>query len=286
VLTLLVVVVAVGGYGPAAPRSANDDGLGVRGPAQAFAAQPLVVEPLAAEPRLDAVSGSWAFPTAQQLREARRYAEARRGVVAYSLMDDEGREAGLKRTTRFKSASVVKAMLLVALLDRRREQPLSAADRRLLEPMIRVSDNGAATAVHRQVGAAGLRRVARRARMRDFVSTPAWGGSLITAADQSRLFLRLDSLLPERHRVYARAQLGSIVRWQSWGIPEIARPRYRVLFKGGWRSTPRGRLVSQASRLERDGRVVGLTILTDGSRSHAEGKATLRGVARRLLGPN
>src|SRR3954452_6880116 len=63
---------------------------------------------------------------------------------------------GLDRT--YPSASVVKAMLLVAYLRRPqvRGRDLRASDRALLDPMIRRSDNVAATRVRDRVGNAGL----------------------------------------------------------------------------------------------------------------------------------
>jgi hypothetical protein len=82
------------------------------------------------------------------------------------------------------SASVVKALFLVAYLDdpRVRSRPLRAADHRLIDPMIRRSDNAAATRVLAYVGAAACarRRVAwacaasgsRRARGEPAASTP------------------------------------------------------------------------------------------------------------------
>ena len=83
------------------------------------------------------------------------------------------------------SASVVKAMLLVAYLrrDGARERALWPAERALLGPMIRRSDSAAASQVCNVVGTGGLERLARRARMRRFHATRPWGLSTIDAAD-------------------------------------------------------------------------------------------------------
>ena len=63
---------------------------------------------------------------------------------------------------QYRSASVVKAMLLVAYLRRSdvRGRGLRADERALLDPMIRFSDNGAADAVHARVGLAALAALA------------------------------------------------------------------------------------------------------------------------------
>ena len=97
-------------------------------------------------------------------------------------------------------------MLLVAYLDLPavRSRPLGPADRALLAPMIRRSDNAAAGRVLGIVGPGGLRALAHRAGMRRFTpATGIWGLSRITAADQARYFLHIDELVAPRHRDYA-----------------------------------------------------------------------------------
>jgi hypothetical protein len=209
---------------------------------------------------------------------ARAWARGRAGVPAFAVLDQDGHLRGLRLRARYPSASVVKAMLLVAALRRAGRQPVPAGERALLDPMIRVSDNEAAEAVYAQVGAAGLYAVARRAGMRDF-SVPVLFGAQLTAADQARFFLRIDKLVPRRQRAYARALLSSIVPAQSWGIAPVARRRgYRVFFKGGWRTA----ITHQAALLERNGRRVALAVLTRSPRM-AYGEATIAGIASRVL---
>lgn len=226
-----------------------------------------------------------AAPTTAQIESARRYAMARRGVVSFAVTGTDGRLRGLRTTRRYWSASVIKAMLLVAYLERldRRDQPLRASDRALLGPMIRRSDNATTNRVYVAVGNAGLDVVARRAGMTRFRPSPQWGGSLITAQDQARYFRRIDRLAPERTRAYARRLLQTIVPSQRWGVPQAVPAGTKVLFKGGWRSGHGGRIVNQVAKLERDGRVISVAILTDGNPSHDYGTESVRGVAARLL---
>ncbi|HEX5926155.1 MAG TPA: serine hydrolase, partial [Baekduia sp.] len=141
---------------------------------------------------------------------ARRFARTRSGTVAFAVLDERGRLRGLRRTTRFPSASVVKAMLLVALLRRVGANRLSAARRDLLRRMVTVSDNAAAGAIYGEVGGAGLRSVARAAGAKRFVDVGNWADAQLTAADQARFFLRVDLLVPAAHRRYARDLLSSI----------------------------------------------------------------------------
>lgn len=176
-------------------------------------------------------------------------------------------------------------MLLVAYLDRRdvRHRRLRAADRRLLGPMIRVSDNDAATAVYGRVGPGGLRQVARRAGMRRFIPNPVWGGCQVTARDQARLFSRIRHLIPERHRKYALGLLRRIVSYERWGIPHGRPSGWQVYFKGGWFNDEDGWRVHQAALLERGGRHISIAVLTRGNPSLGYGAATIAGVTQRLL---
>jgi hypothetical protein len=219
--------------------------------------------------------------TAAGIAAARRYARTRSGTVAFAVLDERGRLRGLRRTMRFPSASVVKAMLLVAVLRRVGANRLSAARRDLLRRMVTVSDNAAASAIYTEVGGAGLRSVARAAGAKRFVDVGNWADAQLTAADQARFFLRVDRLVPAAHRRYARDLLSSIVGWQRWGIAPVARARgMKIFFKGGWRTG----IVHQVALLERDGRRIALAVLTSGEPSMAYGEETVEGIARRVLG--
>ena len=222
-------------------------------------------------------------PWRKRVRSAERYARSRTGRVSFAIVDEGGRVRGHRGGARFSSASLVKAMLLVAYLRSVRGRELDDSERGLLGPMIRVSDNGAADQIMGRVGTGGLARLARRARMRRFSPSEAWGGSQVTARDQARFFDRLRRLLPDRHRGYGLDLLASITADQRWGIPRAAQKRWRVHFKGGWYPGDGGWRVHQAALLRRGDREVGLAVLTEGGPSLGYGAATIRGVARRLL---
>jgi hypothetical protein len=151
--------------------------------------------------------------------------------------------------------------------------------------MIEVSDNNAATAIYGVVGDAGLYRLASAAGMTRFSVSVSWARALITPADQARFFYRMDRLVPERHRAFARYLLSHVTFSQSWGIPVATRPAgWAVFFKGGWRGTSRGQLVHQVARLERGQTMCAMAVMTDGDPSMSYGIDTIRGVAARLLG--
>lgn len=237
---------------------------------------PAVAASAAVDPRVPA---DWR----PDMRAARDYAASRQGDISFAVRTHE-RTWGHRARRSANSASVLKAMLLVAYLDHPsvRTRPLQAADRALLAPMIRYSDNDTATRVRDLVGAGRIERLARRAGMRGFRLSAAWGLSQINADDQSRYFLRLPALVNPRHRAYARELLAGIVPEQRWGIAR-ARPRgWKLYFKGGWGSGS-GAVSHQVALLERGRQRVSVAIMTAGSPDHPYSEQTLRGISERLL---
>jgi hypothetical protein len=214
---------------------------------------------------------------------AEEYAAARLGTVSFAVRT-ERRLYGVAARRTVPSASVLKAMLLVAYLREPpvRDRALRRADLDLLAPMVRWSDNVAATRVRDIVGNDALVRLARRVGMRAFSPAAVWGLSRIDAADQTLFFLHIDRFVPTRHRATALRLLRTIVAAQRWGIARVRPPGWALYFKGGWGSGS-GAVDHQVALLRRSGRRVSVAILTTGSPSHAYGKRTLRGVAARLL---
>jgi hypothetical protein len=213
-----------------------------------------------------------------------QYASHRHGVIAFAVRTP-GRSWGWHQAETLPSASVLKAMLLVAYLDRPsvRHRALAPADRALLAPMIRRSDNAAAGRVLAIVGPPRIYALAHRAGMRRFrLVTGIWGLSRIDAADQARYFLHIDELTAARHRAYALGLLRTIVPSQRWGIARVRPPGWRLYFKGGWGSGT-GWVDHQVALLTRGDQRISLAILTFHDGSHAYGQETLRGIALRLL---
>ena len=100
-----------------------------------------------------------AFPSTRRVRAARRYMRGR-AISAFALIDTHGRLRGFAPHRRYVTASVVKAMLLVARLRQLGNHMPSASDRAVLDPMIQVSDNDAASVglrLGRRRGPAGRR---------------------------------------------------------------------------------------------------------------------------------
>jgi len=225
------------------------------------------------------------FPWNDRVRDAARYARRRTGSVSFAVVDEFGHIHSFHRGQRYSSASLVKAMLLVAYLRKGdvRGRRLHGDEKGLLGPMIRVSDNDAASSVHARVGSGGLNRLAKRAGMKRFVANPVWGGCQVTARDQAELFARIHRLLPDRHRSYALDLLRNISPGHRWGIPKGDPKGWQAHFKGGWYPDGGGWRVHQGALLRRGNREIGLAVLTQGGPSLGYGAATISGVTRRLL---
>jgi len=227
------------------------------------------------------------FPSASGIAAAESFLDTRVGRNGFAVVNTAGQLSGVRMHDTFHSASLIKAMLLVAYLRMlgAEHRGLDATSTSLLYPMIHVSDNNAASAVFAIVGGGGLTALANAAGMTDFSLDPggAWGLSNISAADQARFFYEQDSLIPPQFVAYARGLLSGISADQSWGIPAAARPAFQVFFKGGWLPET-GWTVNQGARLERPGQTIALSVLTSGDPSMLYGEQTLQGATARLLG--
>src|SRR5205085_1015178 len=73
------------------------------------------------------------LPGARRVARAERFLARRRGITAFALVDTQGRLHGAHVHRRFVTASVVKAILLVAYL--RSHRRLARSARALLYPM-------------------------------------------------------------------------------------------------------------------------------------------------------
>jgi zinc D-Ala-D-Ala dipeptidase len=224
------------------------------------------------------------FPPVARMRAARRWLSSRGATNSWSLVDSWGRLHGFAPHRTYVSASLVKAMLLVAYLRGIGKRAPDAGERASLGPMITVSSNDAADRIYYRVGDAALYTLARLARMESFSVAGYWGNARFSAEDQARFFNRVDRLVPKDSREYARGLLSSIASYQRWGFSRYSRAAgFETFFKGGWRGTGAGQLVHEAALFERGETRISMAVLTDGNPSHEYGTETLRGVAQRLF---
>jgi hypothetical protein len=225
-----------------------------------------------------------AYPSRAAIAAAVEYLDDRAGRTSLAVLDSQGRLSGARLRSHFQSASVVKVMFLTAFLQRLNADHvgLSALDRSLLYPMIHESNNEDASAVFDRVGGAAIARVAREAGMQDYAPGIGWWAYTQTsAADQARFFVAIEKLIPPQFWAYARGLMAGIEPEQSWGFPEVARPRWQVFFKTG--ALPSEGLFNETARLERPGVTFTASVFSTGDPSQAYGEETMRGVAERLL---
>jgi hypothetical protein len=214
------------------------------------------------------------------MRAATAYAHGRSGDIAFAVRT-AGRFAGYRADHQEWSASVVKAMLLVAYLDRPSVagRALSPGEQAVLSPMIRSSNNDDAQQIFDTVGQGSLSALARRVGMTHFATNPVWGETQITPRDQTRFFLAIDGFIAARHRSYAMRLLRSVIPSQRWGIGELPQTGWRLYFKGGW-GYGTGLEDHQVALLVRGCARVSIAVLTMYDGSHPYGKQTLEGINR------
>ncbi|HEX9374660.1 MAG TPA: hypothetical protein VGB19_00235 [Actinomycetota bacterium] len=247
----------------------------VRRTSAALAASALIVG-LSAGP-----AGAWP----PDVGASRDYAATRSGDVSFTVIGPKGNAYGWRGSRAVPLASTVKVMFMVAYLRMPsvRDRDLRPSDRELLGPMIKRSDNLAATRVSEIVGARRLYALANVAGMDHFHFVPhPWGLSSDTSGEEARFMFRLERYIPDRHEAYARYLLAHIVPSQRWGIGRLHHDKWKLFFKGGWGSGT-GAVEHQIAFLERGDLRIAAAVMITNSPSHDYAKVTLEGVFRVLL---
>ena len=188
-----------------------------------------------------------AFPRAAAVARALGWAQDREGDVGVAVVNSRGVLRGYHAHRQFQSASLSKAMLLVAYL-RRHPRPAPAM-RATLTTMIEESDNASADIVYDVIGNSGLRTVARIAGMKNFETGTSWIDTEVTAADQARFFYHYQRCLPARSIAFARRLLSSIIAEQRWDPGSRRTSRLECVLQG--RLAGRGQHRHESGRLAR-----------------------------------
>ena len=223
------------------------------------------------------------FPGKKAVAAAKQWISGRSGDVAFAVVDTNGEDAGgYRRHEPFQLASLSKAIMLIASL---RDDPTpDATTEATLTRMITESDNGAAYTIFGQVGATGMRAVARDAGMKDYEQGSGWVDTRASAWDEARLFSQFEKLVPAAGRSLARRLLSSVIPIQRWGIPAAAGPEgWTSYFKGGWLGMD-NKLMLQAAWLKKGKKRWALAVMSDENPTRAYGWDTQKGVTGLLLG--
>jgi beta-lactamase class A len=211
--------------------------------------------------------------------------------VAFGVEDSAtGVRCTARSSRRYDSASIVKAAIVAALLDKAESahRSLSATERSLAHAAITQSDNSAASALWWRVGgASGMQRFFTRARMFHTIAGSGgyWGLTQVKAGDELNLLrvITRPGLLTAANRRYLQGLMASVISSQRWGVPVGAPPGARVGNKNGWlpRATAGWRVHSigwvQLPRTTYD-----VVLLSDGNPTMATGVKRIDTVGRAI----
>lgn len=217
---------------------------------------------------------------------------ARRGrlsTVAVGVDDPRtGLTCWLSGSRHFDSASVVKVIILGALLRRAqdRRRYLTVTEASLARAMITRSDNNAASALWAGLGRGYLQHFLRLARMTDTFPGPdgAWGLTQITAYDEIlllRLLMNKNPVLDNASRGYALSLMAAVIPSQRWGVPAGSPTSLTAHVKNGWLP-----LATHGWRIHSIGCFTGrgggysIVVLTQDNPAMAAGIATVEAIAK------
>lgn len=175
--------------------------------------------------------------------ELRRYLSSRPGAVGVAVrMPGTGKSWTYTKTaSRNVTASIVKVQIMsgVMMKAQREGRALTSWEKSKIVPMIRQSDNDAATALFKHIGGrSGLQSAGDRLGMTQTTADPGgrWGLTVTTAHDQAKLmehYARPSSRLSYTNRVYGLQQMRRVSSAQDWGVT-AGPPDGAVAVKNGW----------------------------------------------------
>jgi len=187
----------------------------------------------------------------------------------------------------FDSASIVKAIILAALLRWHQETgaPLSSWEMAEATLMITQSDNDAATDLWNEVGMSRLQDFLDLAKMDQtrLGQGGFWGLTQVTAHDELRLLELLtvpNSVLTPASRAYQLGLMAQVIPSQRWGTPAGAPSDVTVHVKNGWLPDGSGWHVNSIGAFTAKERSYLIAALTDDNDTEQEGIDTIEAVAR------
>ena len=187
----------------------------------------------------------------------------------------------------FSSASIVKALILAALLRWHQEDgtPLSSWEQGQATLMITQSDNDAATDLWNEVGMSRLRHFLNLAGMSQtqLGTDGYWGLTQVTAHDEMLLLKLLalpNSVLSAASRAYQLGLMAKVIPGQRWGTPAGAPQGVTVHVKNGWLPDSDGWHINSLGAFTGNGRNYLIVVLTDDNPSEGYGIDTVEDVAR------
>jgi len=249
---------------------------------------------LASSADAQVTAGICSAPTAQQplaaqlsagIQAALRGRAGNHAVTVYDAVT--GVSCHTNGGQHFASASIVKALILAALLRWHQESgtPLSSWQRGEATLMITQSDNDAATDLWNEVGAGRLQHFLHLAGMSQtqLGTGGYWGLTQVTAHDEM-LLLRLltvpNPVLSAASRAYQLGLMAKVAPSQRWGTPAGAPSGVTVHVKNGWLPEDDGWHINSLGAFTGKGKNYLIAVLTDDNPSEGYGIDTVENVAR------
>lgn len=215
--------------------------------------------------------------------------KGRKSTTAVALYDRTTHTTcTLRATSKYDSASVVKATVLATLLwdNTKHNRYLTQREIDLSTAMITKSDNNATTSLWKQLGITKVNAFLKAAGMTHTVpgSGGYWGLTQITAQDEQRLLTLLtakNSVLSDSARSYELGLMRKVTSSQRWGTPAGAPTGTTVQLKNGWlQRATHGWRVHSIGAFTGNGHDYALTVLTQDNKTMNDGINTIQAVAR------
>jgi hypothetical protein len=247
-------------------------------------------------------SPSPAGPSPEELAKAKRAKQVKALDAALKKLDASSPEFSVavldhktgdryayRGTEKYDTASIVKAQILACMLlkDQDAGREPTSGEMALAKPMIRLSDNNAATSLFQRVGGrSGVTKCNKRLGLTQTVVNSSWGLTRTTADDQIKLLAELvdqKGPLDADSRKTAFTLMSTVNSAQDWGVPSIAKTGETAIVKNGWdtRSADGGLwAVNTIGRVTSDDVDVSVAVLSHDNRSMESGITLVQKVAK------
>ncbi|HEU5286901.1 MAG TPA: serine hydrolase, partial [Candidatus Limnocylindria bacterium] len=229
-------------------------------------------------------------PLGDVSRDAESYARSRPptwGVAA--IVPSRGIVYAENADTQVPTASIVKVLVLLTVLEQARQdhRPASDTELALLWPMITESDNDATSQLWEDIGRGqAVASYLRGIGVSGFTPDPAtsWGVSFVSARAMATTLGKLlaGEILDAPSRTLALRMLDGVVPQQRWGVTAgtSSEAGDRVGVKNGWYPGEEGWRVNSVGVVRPAGAApYALAIVTDGRATMREGIETIEGIA-------
>jgi hypothetical protein len=195
----------------------------------------------------------------------------RKGVHAVSVYDRvTGVYCGYNGSRHFDSASIVKAIIMAALLrwHQQTKTPLSSWEKSEATLMITQSDNDAATDLWDELGMDNLQFFLNLAGMGEtqLGQDGEWGLTQVTAHDEMLLLELLtapNSVLDASSRSYQLGLMAQVTNWEAWGVTAGTPSGVSWHVKNGWLPDATGWHVNSIGTFSGHGKDYMIAVLSD-----------------------